>query len=130
KLLQNYLIDNFIGGNMMIVADGSQQSTLDANALKSALEFNGKIGSVSIIKGENGNINKASITSKLLPNKQNWIVLASEKNITISSTINSLISLPENTTAKLFAIEKSAVYDDLDNKKLAQLGFVYVSDSF
>jgi len=43
---------------------------------------------------------------------------------------NSLISLPEETTAKVFTFDKGSVYNKIDNRKLAKIGFTYVSEEF
>ena len=88
------------------------------------------IFSINILFPEEGFIDKEKFTNIMQPNTENWIVLATDDNVTISSTINSMISLPEETTAKLLAYNRTAVYDNLDNKKLAKLKFVYVTDEF
>ncbi len=128
--LENYITSTFSSGNIIIVSDGKGASMQDANLIKSALSYTDSISSINILFPEEGFIDKEKFTNIMKPNTQNWIVLATDDQVTISSTINSLISLPEETTAKLLAYNRTAAYDNLDNKKLAQLKFVYVTDEF
>ncbi|MAD96986.1 MAG: hypothetical protein CMB99_06625 [Flavobacteriaceae bacterium] len=128
--LENYITSTFGSGNIIIVSDGKGPSMQDANLIKSALSYNDSIASINILFPEEGFIDKEKFTNIMKPNTQNWIVLATDDRVTISSTINSLISLPEETTAKLLAYNRTDAYDNLDNKKLAQLKFVYVTDEF
>ena len=65
---------------------------------------------------------------RLKPNTKNWVILATDNNVIVADAINSLISLPEETTARVLTFDKAAVYDKIDNRKLAQVGFTYVSE--
>ena len=128
--LEQYMLSTFTSGNIIIVSDGKAGSMQDAKLIKSALSVSDSIFSINILFPEEGFIDKEKFTNIMQPNTENWIVLATDDNVTISSTINSMISLPEETTAKLLAYNRTAVYDNLDNKKLAKLKFVYVTDEF
>lgn len=130
KELENYITSTFGSGNIIIVSDGKADSMKDAKLIQDALSYTDSIASLNILYPEEGFIDKEKFTNIMKPNTQNWIVLATDDNVTISSTINSLISLPEETTAKLLTYNRTAVYDNLDNKKLAKLKFVYVTDEY
>jgi LysM repeat protein len=128
--LEQYILSTFTSGNVIIVSDGKGASMQDANLIKSALSVSDSISSINILYQEEGFIDKEKFTNIMQPNTENWIVLATDDNVTIVSTVNSMISLPEETTAKLLAYNLTAAYDNLDNKKLAKLKFVYVTDEF
>ncbi len=44
--------------------------------------------------------------------------------------LNSFLILPEKVTAQVFAVNKGVAYNKVDNNKLADLGFTYISDNF
>ena len=128
--LEQYIVNNFGSGTVIIVSDGKGESMQDAIRMKSALSVVDSISSITILYPEEGFIDKEKFTNLMKPHVRNWIVLATDDNVTISSTVNSMISLPEETTAKLLTYNRTAIYDNLDNKKLAKLKFVYVTDEF
>ena len=116
-------------GNIIIVSDGNFKSIQTCRLMQSNLSFS-TTGVVNILSPKEGYIEKTRFLDLLKPNAKNWVVLATDNNIVVENTINSLISLPEETTAKLFTFDKSRVYDKIDNNKLAKIGFTYVSDEF
>jgi hypothetical protein len=79
---------------------------------------------------EDGYIKNDKFTEVLKPNMKNTVVIVTSDNIIVASAINSLISLPEETTATVFAFEKASAFNQIDNMKHAQLGFTYVSDAY
>ncbi|MBL4905242.1 MAG: peptidoglycan-binding protein, partial [Flavobacteriaceae bacterium] len=74
----------------------------------------------------------------------NWVIIATKNSVIASNALNSLISFPEpeepeedeeqeekiNYNVKVFAFEKANTFDKVDNNKLAQLGFVLVTDTY
>ena len=98
--------------------------------LKTSLELEDSISNVHILTPNEGYIEKSRFLEVLLPNTKNWVILATDDNVIVSDVINSLISLPEETTAKVFTFDKGSVYDKIDNRKLAKVGFTYVSEEF
>ena len=79
---------------------------------------------------EDGYIKTEKFTEVLQPNMKNTVVMATNDNIIVASAINSLISLPEETTATVYAFDQISVFNQIDNLKLAQLGFTFVSDVY
>lgn len=116
-------------GNIIIVSDEKFASIKTSRLMQSNLSFSTS-GVVNVLSPKEGYIEKTRFLDLLKPNAKNWVVLATDNNIIVENTINSLISLPEETTAKLFTFDKSRVYDGIDNNKLAKIGFTYVSDEF
>lgn len=116
-------------GNIIVVGDNDPKSMQTCRLMQSNLSFSTS-GIVNILTPEEGYIEKTRFLEHLKPNSKNWVVLATDNNIIIENTINSLISLPEETTAKLFTFNKSRIYDRIDNNKLSKIGFTYVSDEY
>ncbi len=131
KELTTYIKEYLIGGNVIIVSDEKQATILAANTMKTNLKLGESyIDTVTVITPIDGYIEKERFLELLKPNRKNWVVLATDKNVVVSDVINSLISLPEETFAKLFTFTKGRVYDNEDNRKLAKLGFTFVSEDF
>jgi hypothetical protein len=128
--LFSYMEENFLDGNIIVVGDGKLASKFDAIKIREILKANDSISSFHIIMPEDGYIKKEKFTEVLRPNMKNTVVIVTSDNTIVASAINSLISLPEETTATVFAFEKSSAFNQIDNMKHAQLGFTYVSDVY
>jgi LysM repeat protein len=128
--LFSYMEENLLDGNIIVVGDGKLASKLDAIKIREILKSNDSISSFHIIIPEDGYIKNEKFTEVLKPNMRNTVVIVTSDNIIVASAINSLISLPEETTATVFAFEKANAFNQIDNLKLAQLGFTYVSDAY
>jgi LysM repeat protein len=118
-----------VGGNIIIVSDEKYQSIQTCRSMQSSLSF-GTSAVVNILTPKNGYIEKSRFLDLLKPEAKNWIIIATDNKIIAADAINSLISLPEQTTAKVFTFDKGNVYNNIDNRKLAKVGFTYVSDEF
>ncbi len=133
--LQRYVNENFDGGNIIIVSDDKYDNSQISRQIKIDLESSSLLSdtivkTVNILIPKDGYIAKDRFLEILKPDTKNWVILATDNNIIVSDAINSLISLPEQTTVKLFTFDKGLVYDKIDNRKLAKIGFTYVSDEF
>ena len=122
-------MDFFKKGNIIIVGNDDVASVQTSKIIQSNLNF-GTAAVVNIIQPEEGYIAKTRFLELLKPNEENWVIIATDDTIIVSDAINSLISLPEETTVKVFTFDKGSVYDKIDNRKLAKIGFTYVSDDF
>jgi LysM repeat protein len=125
-----YMQENFIDGNIIVVGDGKVDSKNDAIKIREILQSNDSINSFHIIMAANGYIKTEKFTEVLQPNMKNTVVIATNDNVIAASAINSLISLPEETTATVYAFDQTSVFNQIDNLKLAQLGFTFVSDAY
>tara|TARA_B100000795_G_C22798953_1_gene440800 strand:+ start:1086 stop:2705 length:1620 start_codon:yes stop_codon:yes gene_type:complete len=128
--LERHIKENFGSGNIIIVSDDKIKSVQSSRLLKSSLELEDSINDVHILSPDKGYIEKTRFLEVLKTNTKNWIILATDDNVIVADVINSLISLPEETTAKVFTFDKGSVYNKIDNRKLAKLGFTYVSEEF
>jgi len=124
--LMRYIKSNFDRGNVIIVSDKSEVS----NSIKNALNTDILQSNITILTPNNGVIAKSRFLQILRPNTNNWIIIATNNEVIVSDAINSLISLPSETKTKVFAYNKGSVYDKIDNRKLAKIGFTYVSEEF
>lgn len=116
-------------GNIIIVCDQKSKSIQTSKLMQSNLSFSAN-AVVNTLQPVDGYIEKSRFLDLLKPNESNWVVLATDDNVIVSDAINSLISLPEETSTKVFTFDKGRVYDKIDNTKLAKIGFTYVSDDF
>jgi LysM repeat protein len=128
--LERYIIENIDSGSIIIVSDDKMKNIQMSRLLKASLELEDSINNVHILTPNEGYIEKSRFLEVLLPNTKNWVILATDDNVIVSDAINSLISLPEETTAKVFTFDKGSVYNKIDNRKLAKVGFTYVSEEF
>ncbi|MDB9732592.1 LysM peptidoglycan-binding domain-containing protein [Polaribacter sp.] len=125
-----YMQENFIDGNIIVVGDGKVDSKNAAIKIREILQSNDSINSFHIIMAADGYIKTEKFTEVLQPNMKNTVVIATNDNVIAASAINSLISLPEETTATVYAFDQTSVFNQIDNLKLAQLGFTFVSDVY
>ena len=130
KTLLNYLDESVTDGNIIIVGDGNAESDFNAKQITNALSKKDSIDTIIKIIPENGYIKKEKFTEVLKPNMKNIVVLTTDDNVIVASAINSLISLPEEVTASVFTFDKISAFNKIDNTKLAQLNFTYVSNEY
>ncbi|MGK0413151.1 MAG: LysM repeat protein [Polaribacter sp.] len=132
--LERYIKENFGSGNVIIVSDDTSENIETSKLIKYALEAKVEadtiVKTVHVLSPEEGYIEKDRFLKILTPNTENWVVIATDNNVIVSDVINSLISLPEETFVKVFTFDKGAIYDKIDNRKLAKIGFTYVSSDF
>ena len=129
EALKTYIKDNFIDGNLIIVSDNSFESSQTSAMLQSDLQRSTN-ALVTVLTPDKGYIAKNRFLQVLKPNSKNWVIMASNNQVIVSDVVNSLISLPEDTTARIFTFDKGAIYDRIDNTKLAKLQFTFVSDEY
>jgi LysM repeat protein len=130
KKLLEYITDNFFEGNIIIVGDGRPASDFNTLQIQKTLEKHDSISNVSVILPEEGYIDKEKFTELLLPNEKNYVVMTADDNVIVASAINGLISLPDFVSVRVFTFDKVSAFNKVDNFKLAQIEFTYVSDEF
>ncbi|WP_298948342.1 LysM peptidoglycan-binding domain-containing protein [uncultured Polaribacter sp.] len=130
ETLLNYLDESVTDGNIIIVGDGKAESDFNAKQITNALSKKDSIDTIIKIIPENGYIKKEKFTEVLKPNMKNIVVLTTDDNVIVASAINSLISLPDEVTASVFTFDKISAFNKIDNSKLAQLNFTYVSNEY
>ena len=131
--LERYITENFDGGNIIVVSDDKFDNLQISRLIKMSLTSvtsDTIVKTINILSPEEGYIEKERFLEILEPNTKNWVVIATDNTVIVSDVVNSLISLPEETSVKVFTFDKGGVYDKIDNRKLAKIGFTYVSDDF
>lgn len=130
--LERYILENFDGGHVIIVSDDALENLQTSRSMKASLGSMSDtiIKTINILSPKEGFIEKDRFLEILEPNTKNWVIIATDNNVIVSDVVNSLISLPEETAVKVFTFDKGEVYDNIDNGKLAKIGFTYISDDF
>ena len=128
--LTTYVKDNFSKGSIIIVGDGKSASNSSNAIIKQSLEASDSISIVHVLKPQKGYIAKNRFLEILKPNQDNWVVLTSDNTVLVADAINSLISLPDSTHIRVFAINKGKAFDKIANSKLAKINLTYVSDEY
>jgi len=143
KLL-SHIIEHYHNENIIIVGDSTARSIIEIQQISNVLKQHDSIHEVHQIIPHNGYIAQERFLKMMRPDTTqvvNWIVIATDNKVIASNAINSLISFPDpeepeegeeaeekiNYSVKLFGFES---IDMVDNNKLAQLGFVYVNDTY
>ena len=117
-------------GTITIVSDGNPESDFHALKMSEILQDVDSLNEVHVLKAVDGYIEKERFLEVFKQLTNNWVVLATSDNVVVSDAINSLISLPDSITAKVFSMDKGRAFDKIDDNKLAKIGFTYVSDRF
>lgn len=128
--LSKYLFDTYSGENIIIVGDGKAVSNAKINKLTSNLKKHDSVSKVTILKPKNGYIKKELFTAIMKPKTHTWTIIVSDDNVVVADALNSMVALPEETTGQVFAIEKNEAFDRIDNYKLAQVNFSFVTSNF
>lgn len=128
--LSNYLFDSYNGENIIVVGDGKSASNAKVNKLVSNLKKHDSISKVTVLKPTKGYIKKEFFTATMQPKSHTWTIIISDNDVVVADALNSMIALPEETTGQVFAIEKTKAFDRIDNYKLAQINFGFVTSEF
>lgn len=130
--LTSYLKKKYTNETIFVIGDGRYNSNTQVNKIVSNLQQHDAITSkkINVLKPEDGYIEKKRFTDKIQSNTHCWVIITSEDRATVADVLNSFLVLPEKVTAQVFAVNKGVAYDKVDNNKLADLGFTYVSDNF
>ena len=149
KLL-SYVSKQYKNENIIIVGDSTTASITEINQIANILKQHDSINEVHQIIPHYGYIAQERFLKMMKPDTtqvKNWVIIATNNDVIASNAINSLISFPDppepeepkegeepeepiektNYDVKLFGFDK---YDYVGYNKLAQLEFVYVTDSY
>jgi hypothetical protein len=112
------------------VSDGNAVSDLSTTLMKQSLETHDSVAMVHVVKPVDGYIARERFTDVFKPDIANWVVLATDDKVIIADAINSVNSLSDSLSMRVFSYNKGIAYDKIDNFKLAKLKYTYVSDEF
>ena len=128
--IATHIKEVYTEGTITVVSDGNPESDFHALKMSEILQDVDSINEVQVIKAIDGYIEKERFLEVFKQLTNNWVVLATSDNVVVSDAINSLISLPDSITAKVFSMDKGKAFDNIDDNKLAKIGFTYVNDRF
>lgn len=128
--LTSYLKEIYNGQQIFVVGDGEKTSNSIINKIVPQLKSHDSIQKIHVLKPKDGYIKRTLFTNKMSPKKDNWIIITSENNVAIADVLNSMIGIPDDVKAYVFAVEKHKAYDKIENNKLASVHFTYVSNAF
>ncbi|WP_440882025.1 LysM peptidoglycan-binding domain-containing protein [Tenacibaculum sp. C7A-26P2] len=128
--LTTYLSRVFNGEKIFVVGDDTTESNKTMNAISTSLKKNDSITEVVELKPEKGYIKRERFTDKMNEKQHNWVIIASEDKVTTKDVLNSMIGLPDDITVQVFTTHKNKIYEDIDNNKLANINFTYVSNTY
>ena len=130
SFLTEYLKENFNGETIFVVNDGTSKSKRHAANISASLKRHEAINSIISLTPKEGYIKKERFTDSMKPNTKSWVILTSDNNVAVANALNSMIGLPEGASAQVFAVEKNKAYNKIDNYKLANINFTYVTNTF
>ena len=121
--LLNYMKPLAADKNVIIITDG--KSPAEKAKLVAAFP-NAKVTGP---RDNKGYIYVADVDKKLITEKENWVILASENPIIVSNVVPMLNGIPGDYSIRLFALDKNNAYEsnDISNVQLANLNFTFPS---
>lgn len=128
--LLSYLKDNYNNEAIFVVGDGKKESNAIVEKLRYSLNRHDSIQTVHVLKPEEGYIKKERFTNVLKEKTKAWIIMTSDDNVAVADALNSAIGFPDEVYVQVFAVNKNKAYNRVDNNKLAQIQFTYVTNMF
>jgi len=122
----NYLESNYNGENVVIINDGLGKTQSQLWQIVNKIKTFDSIQTISVIKPEEGYINREIFSEKLdTLGGQNWVLIVSEDIVVTSAGINGLKGFSEEVKIDLFALNKGKNFDNIENVFLGKLNFTY-----
>lgn len=122
KSMLTFLKTNGTDKNILLISDVNKKTEKAAilRELPSAK---------SISPREKGFLYVTDLDSKLVQNKENWVILESNEPGIISNVLGLLNGMPAGFKVRLFTLDKNEAYDyhDISNMHLAKLNFTFPS---
>ena len=128
--LISYLKDSYKDQEIFVVGDDKSESNRLVSKIVSELKQHDSINNIHILKPEKGYIKRERFTKKMSSKRHNWVIIASEDNVVVADALNSMIGLPDEVNVQVFSSDKGSAYYRIDNNKLANINFTYVSDTY
>lgn len=131
EYLASYLKDTYKDQEIFVVGDDQNNTKNRIAKIVSELKKHDSINEIHVLKPEKGYIKRERFTSKMSTKRHNWVIFASDNNVVVADALNSMIGLPDDVKVQVFAIDKTEeAYSRIDNNKLADIDFNYVSNTF
>lgn len=128
--LLTYLKEKYTNEVIYVVGDDKKESNTYVEKLSYGLRNHDSIQTVHVLKPKDGYIKKERFTDHLKENSKAWIIMTSNDNVAVADALNSAIGFPDGVKVQVFAVNKNNAYNRIDNNKLAQIQFTYVTNMF
>lgn len=121
NLMLDYLKENSAGKNIIIISDSKQQRQRDM--------IIAAVPSAKSVSLRNDYIKNTDISGYISEGIDNWVVLASDNPVLVSSAVNVLAGLPNSNKIRLFTLDKNDAYEwhEVSSTRLANLSFTFPS---
>ena len=121
KTMIQYLKQHSAGKNIIIISDSKQLSQREM--------ILAAIPTARIVSLRNDYIKSADVSALISEGMDNWVVLASENPVLVSSAVNVLSGMPSNYQLRLFTLDKNDAYEwhEVSSSRLAKLQFTFPS---
>jgi len=130
----NYILSNVTNQNVVIVADEKKpnsQEDFNIDLITSKLTKHDSINKVSVIRMKDGYIERELFEDNIKEDKENWVLLASNKLATINIALGNLAVFPKKFEVSLYSLSKPANLEDSEKStELNKLHFQYPDISF
>lgn len=125
-----YMEKHYHEENIVIINDGLPENQTNLWRIVGKIKTFAPSYKISVVKPEEGYIDKNKIEEKLMKETKNWALLISDEKLTIAAAMNNLKGFVENYEISLFALNKDKNFDNIDNNLLAKLNFIYATSEY
>jgi LysM repeat protein len=129
KLL-TYMKKSYKGENIIVVNDDKPKNQSKLWRIVNKIKAFDSIKNIEVIKPKDGYIAKEVFMKKLDTLGKNWVLLITDEVLTTYATVNNLKTYADDVDIDLFAITKGRNFDNIDNRFLGKLNFVFTTSEF
>lgn len=121
KTMVQYLKQNSAGKNIIIIADSKSSSKREM--------ITAAIPTAKILPLRTDYIKAADVSAVVSAGMDNWVVLATENPVLVSSVVNVLAGMSSGNDFRLFTLDKNDAYEwhEISSSRLAKLQFTFPS---
>ncbi len=130
--LINHLLENYSGEKVVITGDASPSTRNKISKLSSRLRDLDSLKDITIIKPENGYIDREKFTKVIdTLGMKNWVIHVGNDNITTNDVVNNLgVISEEKAKIQLFSFQFGNHFSNVSNNQLERLNFTYPSAEY
>ena len=129
KLL-NYMKETYNGETIVVVNDEKPENQSKLWRIVNKIKAFDSIQNVAVIKPKDGFIDSEIFTQKLDTLSKNWVFIISNERVTTAAAVNNLKTYVEDVDIRLFALNKGANFNNIENRFLGKLNFVFPTSEF
>lgn len=121
KSMVEYLKQHSAGKNVIIIADSKKASQRE--------RILAAIPTAKILPLRTDYIKAEDVSALISEGTANWVIMATENPVLVSSAVNVLAGMPENYAIRLFTLDKNDAYEwhEVSSSRLAKLEFTFPS---